>query len=500
MIRHRRSVHKLNINEHETQMRVYSELTNRANLAAKLGTMTYDGNRDLYQVLGYPTQLTYNGHYFPKYIRQDIAKAVIDRPVRAAWRGGLTIKQKDSKGKESAIEKAWNELELKHKLHTIFMRVDKLTGIGRYGVLLLGLNDVKKIEDWALPVAGRSNKLEFIKPLGESSAKISTYEVNVNSSRYGKPVLYNITVTEESGASFTTPVHYTRIVHITEDLLESEVMGTPCLESVFNRLCDLEKIIGGDAEMFWRGARPGFQGKIDKDFTITPDSEKDLQDQFDEYENKLRRFLLMEGVDVKEFKQQIADPSKNVDVQISMISAVKGIPKRILMGSERGELSSASDKEEWNLWVQSRREEHMEPDIVRPLVDKFIEYGILPKTDQYIVHWDELFAMSPKEKAEIAQTIANAIRYYTATPTAEYILPKQIFLKKLLGLTDEEMTDAERLIDELPTLEPPITPREELQMKQDMKQPVGATIGGKKKNPANGTGNDTIAKKQKASV
>lgn len=512
MERHRRTSTNLQTNEQLVQARinVYSELVNRANLASKLGTMSYDGNRDIYKALGYPTRLDFQNYYLPKYIRQDIAKAIIDRPVRAAWRGDFTIEEKGSKGTESAIEKAWNEIKLKHKLHTIFMRVDKLTGIGRYGILFLGLNDVTTTEQWATPVTGKSNKLLYIKPLGESSAIINSYESDPKNERYGKPLLYGISITSSKGVSIQVPVHYTRVIHITEDLLEDEVFGTPCLESVFNRLLDLEKIVGGDAEMYWRGARPGYQGKVDKDFTLTPQSEVGLQDQFDEFENNLRRFLLMEGVDVKEMAQQIADPTKNVDAQISMICAVKGVPKRILMGSERGELSSTADREEWNLWVGSRREEHMEPDIIRPVIDRFMELGILPTVKDYIVTWDELFAMSPKEKAEIAQMVANAIRYYTATPSAEYILPKEMFLKKLLGLSDEEVLQAQKLADDLPTIEPPITPQEQaaldqqtLLVKQGGKTPVGGPVGTptkvvpKVKNPNAGTGKDTVAKKQK---
>jgi len=504
MERHRRTRQNVYTNEQiQARMSVFSELVNRANLASRLGTMTYDGNRDIYQALGYPTTLNFENYYLPKYLRHDIAKAIIDRPVRAAWRGDFTVQEKGAKGKISEIEKAWDELELKFKLHTIFMRVDKLTGIGRYGVLFLGLNDVSSNDDLVKPVTGRSNKLIFIKPLSEGSAKILTYESNPTNPRYGKPLLYNITMATQEMTSIIVQVHYTRVIHITEDLLEDEVMGTPRLEAVFNRLLDLEKIIGGDAEMYWRGARPGFQGKVDKDFTLTPDSEKGLQDQFDEYENKLRRFLLMEGVDVKEFAQQIGDPSKNVDVQIAMISAEKGIPKRVLMGSERGELSSSQDREEWNLWVQSRREEFMEPMIVRPVVDRFMEIGVLAKVDKYVIHWDEMFAMSPTEKSEIAEKLSNAIRYYTATPAAEYIVPKKMFLKKFIGFTDEELEEAEELVNDLPEIEPPLSEREamEMQAEFDAKKDqvkVGADIKRKRKDPMAGTGVDTVAKKQKA--
>lgn len=497
MNRQRRSTANLktNLQSTQTRMRVYSEIVNRANLASKLGTMTYDGNRDIYQALGYPTVLDFHNYYLPKYIRHDIAKAVIDRPVRAAWRGGVTIQKKESKGIVAPIETAWNKLEIEFKLHTIFKRVDKLTGIGRYGVLLLGLNDT---EDFSLPVTSKSNKLMYIKPLGEGSAKILEYEQRQNNPRYGKPTMYSIALnTGETTSSTSFNVHYTRIIHITEDLLENEVFGTPRLEAVFNRLLDLEKIVGGDAEMYWRGARPGFGGTVDKDYTLTKENEDSLQDTFDEYENNLRRFLLTEGVDIKQFTQQITDPSKNVDVQISMISAEKGIPKRVLMGSERGELSSSQDRQEWDLWVQSRREEFMEPMIVRPVVDRFMELGILPTTE-YVVRWDELFAMSPKEKSEIAERLANAIRYYTATPTAEYIIPKEMFQRRILGLNDEEMLEAERLIDDLPELEPPITEQEQTALNEDGTKPVGSAIVRTRRNPMAGTGVDTIAKKQKA--
>lgn len=469
----------------EERLKVFSAAVNRAMLASRMGVMTYDGNRDMYQALGYPARLTFIEHYLPKYIRHDIAKAIIDRPVRAAWRGGLSIVEKGSKGQENALEKAWQQLEKEHKLHSKFMRVDKLTGIGKYGTFLLGLNDISTVEQLQIPVSSKSNKLVYLKPLSEGSAKIHSFIQDPSDPRYGKPEFYTIDTSVEEGVSNSIKVHHSRVIHITEDLLEDEVYGTPRLEAVFNRLLDLDKIVGGDAETYWRNARPGFQGIVDKDFTLTTESEKTLQDQFDEYENKLRRFLLLEGVKVEELKQAIADPSKHVDIQIQMISAVTGIPKRILLGSERGELSSSQDKEEWNLWVQSRREEFMEPQLVRPVVDRFMELGILPTTD-YTIHWDELFAMSPKEKAEIAQLYANALRYYTATPTAEYIVPKEVFLKKFLSMSKEEMEEIERLVDDLPDIESIINPQEQ--------QVVGGPINSK--NPMNGTGNDTVAKKQ----
>jgi len=410
----------------------------RANVAARLGQQ-YGGDRDIYQALGYKIELTYDD-FWTQYIRQDIAKAIIDRPVKATWQGQLELIESED-AKKTEFEKAWNSLNEKLKLRSLLARVDRLTGIGRYGVLLLGLDDVKEKEDFTKQVSSGKRNLMYVKPFGEKSARIATYESNPNNPRYGMPVLYDMDVADvASGSSSTVRVHHSRIIHVLDDHLESEVTGIPRLEAVFNRLMDLEKIIGGDAEMFWRNARPGFQGVVDKDYTMTASTKEDLKEQIDEYEHDLRRILINEGVDLKALQQQLADPKTNVDVQLTMISAVTGIPKRILSGSERGELASTQDSGEWKTYVQSRREDHAEPHIIRPFTDRLIELKILPTpADGYKVDWLDLFSISEKERVEIGKSRANAIREYTTNPMAESVIPPDAFFEFCLGLSQGQI-------------------------------------------------------------
>jgi len=142
-------------------------------------------------------------------------------------------------------------------------------------------------------------------------------------------------------------------------------------------LFDLEKLVGGSAEMFWRGARPGYKGKVDKEYTLTSDEEEDFQDQLDEYEHNLRRFLISRGIDISALETQVSDPSKHVDVQIQMISAQTGIPKRILTGSERGELASTQDITSWYSLIQGRRENYVAGNILRPFNVKVLAFSLL---------------------------------------------------------------------------------------------------------------------------
>ena len=428
------------------QLKTYSEVVNRAELAARLG-FQYSGARNLYRALGYPEGELHFEDFYSRYKRQDIAKAIINRPVNATWQGPLLLVE-STIAKDTPFEKEWKKLDRKIGLKSRLARVDKLTRIGRYGVLLLGLNDANKNEDFAKPVSKNSSlKLKYVKPYSEKTAKIDKFVSSPQNERYGQPLLYTIEIKDLStNMSQTVQVHYSRVIHITDDTLESEVYGTPCLEAVWNRLMDIEKIAGGDAEMFWRGARPGYQGLVDKDFTMTQAQMDKLKNEVDEFEHDLRRLFVNEGVTLKGLEQQIEDPSSHIQIQLQLVSAETGIPIRVLTGSERGELASTQDTTEWLSYVQSRREDHAEPRILRPTVDRLIELGILPKpTDDYTVDWKDLFSPSEKAKVEIGKGRANSIREYTYSPIAQGIIPPKAFMMYCLGLTEEQITLIEQM-------------------------------------------------------
>ncbi len=313
------------------------------------------------------------------------------------------------------------------------------------------MDDSSSVKALATPVKQGTHKLKYVRAFSENSATIDSLEEDAQNERYGKPLYYKIEVEDlEKKSTAVIKVHYTRIIHVVDNPLESEVYGTPRLEPIYNRLMDLEKIVGGSGEMFWRSARPGFQGKLDKDFQMTEGMKSELVEHLDEYEHDLRRFLINEGVEISSLDQQIADPSNNFKVQISCISAETGIPQRVLMGSERGELASTQDTSEWKDYIQTRREDHAEPNILRPFVDRLILYGILPKpSENYTVKWSDLYAMSEKERVEVGKARANALREYTYSPMAQGIIPPPVFYEYFLGFTKEQITLTNALRDQI---------------------------------------------------
>lgn len=439
---------KGSVNALQMRMQALTTTLSRVLLASTLGYQ-YGTDRNLYQALGYPTlleEITFE-NCLARFRRQDLARGIIERPVKVTWRGKFDIlESKDDK--DTALEKEWKAMVKRLKLKSVFNRSDILTGLGKYSVLVLGLSDVKADIDFKEPVRkGLGLKLLYVKPVGECNAQIKTWENDPGSSRFGLPRTYDIALLEPEGTrAKTIEVHHSRIMHILDNELESEVEGRPRLEVIWNRLMDLEKVVGGAAEMFWRGARGGYHGKIDKGFERTKEMDDDLEGQLDEYEHNLRRFLITEGIDVESLQQQLSDPKNHVDVIIQMISVVTQIPKRILTGSERGELSSSQDHDEYTGYIQQRREEFAENKILRPFIERLIEYRVLPAatTEEWSIDWSDLFAKGEKELAEIGKIRASALKEYAANPND---LPFRAFLQYMLGLKEEQINQVEEMID-----------------------------------------------------
>jgi len=458
------------------RLRLYETLTTRSALASALG-FTYGGLRNVDNALGYKDNLTFQD-FLRAYQRQDIAAAVIDRPIRTTWQGSIDLIESDN-DKDTPLEQAWKDLEKRLHVKHMLSRLDTITGIGRYGVLFLGFNDAanSNAQGEAVKVS-TSLKLLYIRAISEINATVTQWDTNTSSPRFGLPEKYTLTLISQDGKSSSSiTAHHTRIIHVADKLLDGMVVGSSRLEPVFDRLTDLKKLVGGSAEMFWRGARPGYSGEIDKDVTFTEDDKAKLKEQIDEYDNNLRRFLVGSGVSISSLAPQVADPQSHVDVQIQMISAYTGIPKRILTGSEVGELASSQDRDNWFSLIKSRREEFAEPVIIQPFVDRLIAFGILPPpATEYNVQWTDLWSPSEKEKAEVGQLRATALATYANSPYASSILPVESFYKWCLSLDDDqielirETLEAEMLKEEeraLTELENPEVPPQEGEVEEE---------------------------------
>lgn len=385
-------------------------LVGRARLGGGgLASTTFHGKRHLYEALGYPQRITLQ-EYRAMFHRNAVAGRIVESKPQATWRAGGEVIEDEDPDVETTFETAWRELDERLRIWSVFSRADVLAGMGHYSVILIGAPG--KLEE---PLEKLNGGPLYLQPFAEDDARIDQYDLNTESERYGQPLYYALArLTNLSTTSDRLPIptsatlsgkrcHFSRVLHVPSDCaLDDLVFGLPRLERVWNLLLDLEKVTGGGAEAFWKRADPGMQLELNPDVDFTPADEDKLDADLDAYTHGLKRILKTRGIDVNPLTSQVADFRGPASAIFDQLSAGTGIPQRILMGSERGELASSQDTEAWYERITDRRNEFARSFVVRPFVDKLVLLGALPKPAHYDVRWPEMRNLSDSQRAEVA--------------------------------------------------------------------------------------------------
>jgi hypothetical protein len=411
----------------------------------------FEGKRDYYEKLGYPKDLLFE-HFLAKYMREDIAARIIDFPAEETWGDGVTILDgtEDEAVDDSPFTVEFAALSERLRLAHYCERVDKITGVGRYGALLIGVAGDSPL---SAPVERLNSAADvlYLRPFAEINADIHSFVNDATDARYGLPALYNVTmmVGATGAGTTTTQVHWSRIIHVAENLLDNEVYGIPRLQRVYNRLDDIMKSVGGSAEATWKLMRKGGIFNLAPDARLSSEEEAAFEEQIDEMDHGLRRYLQLRGIDYQDLGSEVVDPTGNVELILSLISGATGIPKRILIGSERGELASSQDESNWTKRVAKRQRNWADPTVLRPLVDRLIHWGALPapSTGRYHAKWWPLAETTAIEQMTLAQGYSQVIERM-AQPGIEQVINVPKFIKSYVpDLPSDAIVDEAELLD-----------------------------------------------------
>jgi hypothetical protein len=444
-----------------------NEILSRTQLARQL----MDGSRrNLDQECGYPTNLTAD-LFHSYYGREGIATRVVNCMPEECWTTPPSVYETEE-ADETEFEAAWKELDDKLHLFYHLHRIDELSGVGRFGVLLLGYDDgeplsapIDGIDEKGQKTGKSAHQLLYLRPFDESVVTIKKMQNDTSNPRYGQPVLYSVEFQSSDSTSTTQDVHWSRIVHIADRRQMSEVFGTPRMKPVFNRLFDLRKILGSSGETFWKGALPGYAFEIDPELAaqgVELDKES-LRSELANYVDGLQRYMALKGVKITPLSPQVVDPTPFIEVQLKAIAVSLSIPFRILFGSEQAQLASSQDAENWGKRVKRRQQEYLTPMVVRPFVDRLIVTGVLPEPKEYTVEWSEYLAPTEADAAALALTRTDALSKYVAGGVDQIIPPRE-YMIQILGFEPEQvdaiMEAAEERIEEEEMVAP--APKEEV--------------------------------------
>lgn len=135
---------------------------------------------------------------------------------------------------------------------------------------------------------------------------------------------------------------------------------------------------------------------------------------------------------------------------MQLISGTTGIPARVLLGSERGELASSQDAVNWAQQNMTRQASYAEPTILRAFIDRLISTRVLVTpsegVDGYSIEWQPLLTEDENEKADRIVKLTNAISTY-ANGAASAFVPVAEYREQVLGWDPESPYEMEEIAE-----------------------------------------------------
>jgi len=409
-------------------------LQNATTLRRAIIDKVLSSSRDINYECQYPDVITPQD-YRDMYEREGVGTRVVQIFPEESWNVQPKISDNDTSS-ESTWDKEWAAISDKHNIFHYLYRLDVLSGIGSYGALLIGIDDGEQLNepiegiDPVTGVATRggtvTRKITYLKPFDASMITIKETEKNVTSPRYSYPVQYGLKI---NGAEVV--VHWTRILHVADNRDASDVYGVPRMQTVYNRLLDIRKTLGGSGEMFWKGGFPGYA------FTISPErttalseSEKEaFKDEVANYMNGLQRYFALSGMEAKSLAPQVADPTAHFTTQIKAIAITLGAPYRVFLGTEEAKLAGAQDTRAWLRRITKRQNVYLTPLMLRPFINRLMDMKVLKPLDEFNVEWPVLDSLDEETAAKVLELKTKALASYVNSGVDSLIPPLEYFVE-----------------------------------------------------------------------
>lgn len=364
-----------------------------------------DTLHNIYLDFGYPLSLTFF-NFWNMYRRFGIARRVVELYPDQTWLDDPIVEGGDKFNKE--LEKLNDGLGLWRRLKGL----DTRQRVGRYAGMFMRVRDNLSPDK---PIESKLPGLEALVdmvPMYESQLQVSTTQDDPTKDDFGMPTMYQFnagaegTRNEKAGAAFQ--IHPSRIVIASEDSDNSGIYGIPVLESIYNSLMDLRKIIGGGGEGFYKNAAQSIVFDL-KDAASAKNNATLLNkfnEQYDEFsQNRSRRAIWTPGMEAKTLDSKLVNPKEFANNSLMDIAAGSNIPAALLIGNQTGRLAGDQDTKGFLSQVQARRTD-FGTDTVTSVVDWLIKWGILPAA-KYDVEWPDAMAPSAEEKLGNAEKMAT---------------------------------------------------------------------------------------------
>lgn len=375
--------------------------------------LSHNGKRNINEVYGYPSGLnvSFSEMYQMAVRASGIANRLTFGTARTCWRQGFEVFDGDNQVLDDEVS-ALVKRELIKKIE----RADVLNRIGPFSVLYVGVPDGRDPKEPVGPVMGDGFKSIYFKPFGFDGIQINSYVTDPTNPRFGLPEFYTVQKQSRGDIQKDTQqsammVHWTRIIHMSELSLDSDVEGMGYLQPIYNALLDLVKTRGGSSEAYFRNAKGKIAYEMDKEFAASINDE-DTKNKLDEgaksYTNEYQDHTFAVGSTVKSLSTPHASPRDTEMVALHEIAGYSGYPIRVLTGEGSGQLAGSEDQLAVNAIIQDRQALVCSSWVVR-LFEILAMAKMIEWKDSYEIVFPKQDALTQEQEANINNKRADTI-------------------------------------------------------------------------------------------
>lgn len=411
---------------------------NYDNFRESLWMDQYGGERQLFDALGYIQDPEYE-HFRARYERTDTASALVDKLPQKAWKKPKII-DTGSGEEQSEFERVVDEFlageYTREDPINVMERATRMERLGNYSLIFIGLaddgaqpdgdTDEDGVDALENPIDGSSldemdpdEALSYITPYDQGRVDpemIDWVEDDPTDARFGKPESYQVDFGDNRP---TGRVHWSRVIHVVGEVFDDRYRSPSILKQGLNRIDDIEKILGGSAEGYWRAAYQGLvisPPEIDGQQTNFSDDGENLHQQINRYINNFSREIFT-GAEIDTIDASAEDPTGHLESQYRDISVGYDIPQSILMGNETGELATEEDRRMWHERAGEFQDEYCLPVVLKPFIERLIEYNVFPEPEGgkhgWRVRWPPVDEKTEKEEMTLFKDFATGVSTVT---------------------------------------------------------------------------------------
>ncbi|MCZ2496426.1 DUF1073 domain-containing protein [Xylophilus sp. Kf1] len=358
---------------------------------------------------GYKATLTFED-FKQAYDRGGAAHGAVHRLLDGCWQKLPRIKQPKADKEtpwETTVGKLLRSINGWQKLRDL----DRRNLVGRYAALIYRMADSQPL---SAPLVKASKLVDLI-PVFEDQIKVTKWDEDENSDRYGQPVTYQY-LTRPIGAVDTQAqpatwrdVHHTRVQILAEGSVGDMFEGVPLLRAGFNNLVDIEKLSGGGAESALKNSARTivFQydptSSVEAINTTNPDgsiSTKSVREIHEEQTRALNRnqdaSIVLKGGEATTLQTTVSDLSPQFGIAANLFAASIRVPFTILFGQQTGRLASDEDKADFGARCASRQANDLTP-MLEEFIRRMQAAGVIDAGD-FEVEWPPVNAPSDLDK------------------------------------------------------------------------------------------------------